>query len=62
MQIQQKAAYDTLAGSANALAGYTWIAQLNDILQLALTALGIVSASIAIKYHIKKTKELDDPK
>ena len=59
MQIQQKSA-DALAVSANALAGYTWIAQLNEVLQLLLTALGIISGIVAIRYHLKKTKELKD--
>ena len=59
MQIQQKSA-DALAVSANALAGYTWIAQLNEMLQLLLTALGIISGIVAIRYHLKKTKELKD--
>ena len=59
MQIQQKSA-DALAVSANALAGYTWIAQLNAVLQLLLTALGIISGIVAIRYHLKKTKELND--
>jgi len=61
MQIQQKAA-DTLAVSANALAGYTWVAQINEVFQLVLTALGIISASVAIRYHLKKTKEINDSK
>jgi len=59
MQIQQKSA-DALAVSANALAGYTWIAQLNEVLQLLLTALGIISGIVAIQYHLKKTKKLND--
>jgi len=44
----------------NALAGWTWLSAANDVLQLILTALGIVAAIVAIRYHLKKTNKLDE--
>ena len=49
---------DITAIGVNALAGWTWLSNTNDILQLVLTIAGIVAAIAAARYHIIKTKVL----
>jgi len=49
---------DATAIGVNALAGYTWVSDVNSGLQLILTVAGIVAAIAAAQYHFNKTKEL----
>ena len=49
---------DATAVGVNALAAWTWIDQVNDVLQFILTLAGIVAAVAAARYHIEKTKAL----
>jgi len=51
---------DATAIGVNALAAWTWLDQVNDVLQLVLTVAGIVAAIAAASYHIEKTKKLKD--
>ena len=53
---------DATAIGVNALAAWTWLDQVNDILQLVLTVAGVVAAVAAARYHLKKTKALDERK
>jgi len=51
---------DATAIGVNALATWTWIDDVNSILQLVLTIAGIVAAVAAARYHILKTNKLKD--
>ncbi len=51
---------DFAAGTSITAAGWTWLAPVNEILTLVATAIAIVSGIYAIRYHIRKTKELDE--
>ena len=53
---------DATAIGVNALAAWTWLDQVNDVLQFILTVAGIVAAVAAARYHLKKTKALDERK
>ena len=53
---------DAAAIGVNVLAGWTWINDVNAVLQLILTVAGIVAAIAAARYHIKKTREIDERK
>jgi hypothetical protein len=47
---------DAAVIGVNALAGYSWIADLNEVLQLVLTVAGIVAAIAAARYHIMSAR------
>lgn len=49
---------DAAAVSVNGFAAWTWIHDINEVLQLVLTIAGIVAAIAAARYHIIKTKEV----
>ena len=49
---------DLAAASSAATAGFTWVAQLNEILQLGATAVAIVAGIYAIKWHRARIAEL----
>jgi len=51
---------DAQAVAANGIAYMTWVANINEVLQLSLTVFGIVSAIFAIRYHLRKTREIED--
>jgi len=51
---------DATAIGVNALAGWTWINEVNAGLQLVLTIAGIVAAIMAARYHYIRTKEIND--
>jgi len=51
---------DMGAVGVNVLAGWTWLSDVNAVLQLILTVAGIVAAIAAARYHIAKTKALKD--
>jgi hypothetical protein len=51
-------AADITAVSVNVLAGWTWIEEVNDVLQLVLTVAGIVAAIAAARYHIVRTRRM----
>lgn len=44
------------AGLSTTAAGITWIAQLNDILQLAATTIAIIAGIYAIRWHRLRIK------
>ncbi len=47
----QEVAGDIAAAGSASVAGYTWIAQLNGMLQLVATAVAIVAGIYAIVWH-----------
>ncbi len=49
---------DAAVIGVNALAGYSWIADLNEVLQLVLTVAGIVAAIAAARYHIMRANRI----
>jgi hypothetical protein len=51
---------DAAAVVSGGAATWTWIANLNDILQLLATVIAIVSGIYAICYHRRKYRELDE--
>lgn len=48
---------DGAAASSAALAGWTWIAQVNDVLQLIATAVAIVAGIYAVQWHRFRLKQ-----
>lgn len=52
-------AADFAAASSAAGASFTWIAQVNDVLQLLATAVAIVAGIYAIKWHKARISDLD---
>ncbi len=57
---QSLAPADFAAGTSVTAAGWSWLAPVNDILTLVATLVAIISGIYAIRYHIRKTKELDE--
>lgn len=53
----QRAA-DAAAAASVSLAGWTWVTQANEILQLIATAVAIVAGLLAARYHWTKTQVL----
>ncbi|QDP53242.1 MAG: hypothetical protein GOVbin7744_45 [Prokaryotic dsDNA virus sp.] len=49
-----------LAIGTNVVAGYTWIAQVNELLQLILTIIAIISGMYTINYHVLKMRKLNN--
>ena len=49
---------DAAVIGVNALAGYSWIADLNEVLQLVLPVAGIVAAIAAARYHIMRANRI----
>jgi len=45
---------------ANSLAGITWISDLELILRISLSILGLVSAVLAIRWYLRNTPPADD--
>jgi len=54
--IEQQRIADASAAAAVAIASTTWIAQLNEILQLVATCVAIVAGGAAAYYHITKAR------
>lgn len=52
-------AADAAAVTSGAAAGWTWLSHANDILTFVATIIAIVSGGLAIRYHWKKTRELE---
>ena len=50
-------AADVAASVSAATAGMTWVAQLNEILQLGATGVAIVAGLYAIRWHKVRIKE-----
>ena len=51
---------DAGAIGANILAGWTWISDVNAVLQLVLTIVGIIAAVAAARYHIIRTRDIKE--
>ena len=58
MMINSTKTADAAVIGVNALAGYSWIADLNEVLQLVLTVAGIVAAIAAARYHIMRANRI----
>ena len=56
--VQERIA-DGAATASIATAGWTWLANLNAVLQVIATLIAIAAGLYAIRYHRKKLKELD---
>ena len=52
----QQLAADTAAIGSSGAVGYTWLAQLNGILQAVALIVAIVSGIYAIRYHANRKK------
>ena len=55
---------DTLAGVSIGAAGWTWVAQANEILTLVATVVAIIAGLVAIRFHWIKAEAIrkeDDP-
>ena len=51
---------DFAVGTSITAAGWSWLAPVNEILTPVATLVAIVSGIYAIRYYIRKTKELDE--
>ena len=40
---------------ANSLAGISWVAELELVLRILLSIVGLISALVAIRYHLRNT-------
>jgi len=49
---------DLTAVGVNVTAAWTWLDEVNSLLQVVLTVVGIIAAIAAARYHIRKTREL----
>ena len=49
---------DLTAVGVNITAAWTWLDEVNSVLQMVLTVAGIVAAIAAARYHLRKTSEL----
>ena len=55
--MSQQIVADSAAGASAALAGWTWVAQVNDIAQLVATVVAIIAGVYAIQWHRFRLKE-----
>ena len=60
-QVQEVAGDVAFAGSAS-VAGFTWIAQLNELLQLLATTVAIVAGIYAIIWHKVRIRNASEKK
>lgn len=58
MTSKTSAGADAVIAAGAAVAGTTWIAQVNDVLQLALTAISIIGVVYAIAWHRARLKDM----
>ena len=54
--IEQQRIADGSFAAAVAITGTTWLAQLNEVLQLVATCVAIVAGAAAAYYHISKAR------
>jgi hypothetical protein len=56
--LAQEAVAKAMAASSAGIAGWTWIATANDLLQLVATAIGIIAGIYAIVWHRVRIEEV----
>lgn len=53
---------DGLTATSAVSASWAWLSHANEILTFIATIVAIVSGCLAIRYHWRKTRELDEPR
>lgn len=56
--LAQEVVAKAMAASSAGIAGWTWIATANDLLQLVATAIGIIAGVYAIVWHRVRINEV----